>query len=263
MIIGAMKSGTSSLYQYLASHPDILQSRVKEPEYFSENQVHGISVKNYEKVWGKKSKYKIEASTGYTKYPFERGVPRRIKECGIMPKFIYVIRDPIDRIESHYNWIKRENIFDIESFYDSRVIEVSKYYQQMKKFLEVFKERERYHVVEFDRMVKETKKEVEKCFDFIGVGANQISGKMRAYNKKPKRKFDIWIDNISKTKNAIGRLMKSSKRKRLKKILRYLTPKYEPKKMTDYERSTVCEMLRDDMRQLESEFGFDVSKWGF
>ena len=34
MIIGAMKAGTTSLYQYLASHPSVFISPVKEPHYF-------------------------------------------------------------------------------------------------------------------------------------------------------------------------------------------------------------------------------------
>jgi len=34
-IIGAPKSGTTSLYEYLVGHPDVFMSAVKEPMYFS------------------------------------------------------------------------------------------------------------------------------------------------------------------------------------------------------------------------------------
>jgi hypothetical protein len=35
-IIGAMKSGTTTLHEYLDSHPEIAMSRIKEPGYFVE-----------------------------------------------------------------------------------------------------------------------------------------------------------------------------------------------------------------------------------
>lgn len=38
-IIGAMKSGTTSLYAYLNSHPQIYMSEFKEPEYFAKESV--------------------------------------------------------------------------------------------------------------------------------------------------------------------------------------------------------------------------------
>ena len=34
-IVGAAKSGTTSLYHHLCQHPDIFMSPVKEPHYFS------------------------------------------------------------------------------------------------------------------------------------------------------------------------------------------------------------------------------------
>jgi len=70
IIIGAMKCGTSSLYSYLLDHPQICPPIVKEPEFFSENQAHGVQVDNYSDLWSFDDtvhKYALEASTGYTK----------------------------------------------------------------------------------------------------------------------------------------------------------------------------------------------------
>ena len=44
-IIGAPKSGTTSLYQYLRSHPNIFMCTPKEPNYFS-NDLNGLSIVN-------------------------------------------------------------------------------------------------------------------------------------------------------------------------------------------------------------------------
>ncbi len=47
MIIGAMKAGTSSLYDYLLEHPAICPAVTKEPEFFSEHQGHGVEAADY------------------------------------------------------------------------------------------------------------------------------------------------------------------------------------------------------------------------
>jgi hypothetical protein len=81
IIIGAMKCGTSSLYSYLQNHPEICPAIIKEPEFFSENQGHGVQVDNYNDLWSfdcSVHKYTLEALTGYTKYPLEPNVPKNI-----------------------------------------------------------------------------------------------------------------------------------------------------------------------------------------
>ncbi len=35
LIIGAAKSGTTSLYEYLSLHPEVFMSEIKEPKYFA------------------------------------------------------------------------------------------------------------------------------------------------------------------------------------------------------------------------------------
>ncbi len=38
LVIGAQKSGTSSLHQYLLLHPDVAMCNTKEPEFFVEER---------------------------------------------------------------------------------------------------------------------------------------------------------------------------------------------------------------------------------
>ena len=93
IIIGAMKCGTSSLYDHLQKHPEICPAIAKEPEFFSENQSQKILAESYNELWsfdGSVHKYALEASTGYTKYPSEPKVPKNIFDYGINPKFIYI-----------------------------------------------------------------------------------------------------------------------------------------------------------------------------
>src|SRR5262249_47769756 len=101
MIIGAMKSGTSSLYHYLTQHPEICACVKKEPEFFSAHQLHRYqNVSDYQDLWTFNPavhRLALEASTGYTKYPEEIDVPRKIHDYGLRPKFIYLVRNPFER----------------------------------------------------------------------------------------------------------------------------------------------------------------------
>jgi hypothetical protein len=46
IIIGSMKCGTTSLYNYLQGHPEIYPSITKEPAFFTENHPHAVQVDN-------------------------------------------------------------------------------------------------------------------------------------------------------------------------------------------------------------------------
>ena len=49
----------------------------------------------------------MEASTGYTKFD-ERGAAEAIHAYGLRPRLIYIVRDPFERIELHYNFMLQD-----------------------------------------------------------------------------------------------------------------------------------------------------------
>jgi hypothetical protein len=108
-IIGAAKSGTTSLHYYLDQHPQIQMSANKEPNFFSgaENDIpypfgRISSLVEYENLFDPTVEVRGEASTGYTSHPRRQNVPGRIKELVPDAKFIYLVRDPIARTLSQY-----------------------------------------------------------------------------------------------------------------------------------------------------------------
>jgi len=100
-IPGSAKSGTSSLHEYLNQHPDISMSSEKEPHFFCVKRNKNEAFE-YEKLFENGKKYRGESSTGYMVF---HGVPERIKKINANPKFIFLLRNPVDRILSHYNWL--------------------------------------------------------------------------------------------------------------------------------------------------------------
>jgi len=104
LIVGAAKSGTTSLYDWLRQHPHIFMPAVKEPNYFS-----AIANANHINEWREyvclfsaaKDGQRIgEASVSYLFF-HERAIPL-IKEKLGSPKIIIILRNPVERAFSHY-----------------------------------------------------------------------------------------------------------------------------------------------------------------
>jgi len=265
MIIGAMKCGTSSLYHLLAQHPEVCPASRKEAEYFSENQGRGAEVDRYEDLWKFDSsvhKYAIEASTGYTKYSSELNVSKNIWNYGIRPKFIYIIRDPFERIESQYNFLKNKGELhcDIDS---NHFIELSNYYLQLEQYLEYFP-KEDILLVDFDDFKSDPKSVLTKAYQFL-----EISGDFFPENYK--------VRNVTNLESNLVRRLRKLRRSTFKTLFDMLplfvtnmgknllsrTPTPKKRILSDSERLLVHNKLDSSMIKLRNEFGINVEKWGF
>jgi hypothetical protein len=259
-----MKAGTSFLYSSLIEHPQICPCVRKEPEFFSTRQGHGLDADSYEDLWDwnpEQHQYRLEASTGYTKYPNEKGIPERMQAYGLDPKFIYIVRDPIDRIESDYNFRVYQLGMEGGNFLDPTYINISKYYRQLDQYLTVYSDRSRYLILDFDALVQRPNDSLQKCVRFLGIDDHAFSSK-RAKNATPKTASDLWIKRLGLFAHRIGRLMPDASRAAVRRVMRLFTPsvRYE---MDKKERLQARKLLHSDMQAFQSTFGFDVSKWGF
>ena len=73
LIVGAMRSGTTSLFHYLAAHPQVAASADKEPDYFSSDKVFARGPGWYEELFSfdpARHTIRLEASTNYSKAGF-------------------------------------------------------------------------------------------------------------------------------------------------------------------------------------------------
>lgn len=114
IIIGAARSGTTSVYQYLRQHPQICMSRIKETNYFAylASQVRGSRIVP-QVAWQVTSRADYEALFQARKmhlaigeaspfYFFAPGVPALIKETLPEIQLIAILRDPVERAHSAY-----------------------------------------------------------------------------------------------------------------------------------------------------------------
>lgn len=190
-IIGAAKSGTTSLHDHLQRHPDIFMSEPKEPGYFTPDVgYYPTSTDWYLSLFQDAGDAKIvgESSTHYTKQPKHPGVPERIAGFCDSPRFIYLMRDPIDRIISQY-WhevrleqqyrgiltaIKREAEFTA----------LSDYAMQLEPYFATFG-RDRVLALTFEELVAEPTQVLGGVFAWLGVDASLAPPDLERKNARP------------------------------------------------------------------------------
>ncbi|HEY0113469.1 MAG TPA: sulfotransferase domain-containing protein [Allosphingosinicella sp.] len=99
LIIGAMKAGTTSLFEYLVQHPNVCGARQKELHYF--NFYHRRGEKWYRANFRPRRRHTVllEASPYYLVHPL---APLRARRLLPQAKLIVLLREPADRAYSHY-----------------------------------------------------------------------------------------------------------------------------------------------------------------
>jgi hypothetical protein len=116
-VIGAAKAGTTALYSYLAQHPQVFLSRVKEPEFFSKEEYYARGLdwyQNWHFEGAEEYPVRAEATPHYL-YWSEKVAPRIKETYGERPvKFVVSFRDPVSRTYSWYWNMVREGIEDLD-----------------------------------------------------------------------------------------------------------------------------------------------------
>ena len=101
LVIGAPKCGTTSVHSYLDQHPDVSMSNPKELRYFWRDD--WLEARQwYESHFQLEAQVRGESTPAYSMWPVRRNVPERAALLVPDAKIIYLVRDPIDRVLSHY-----------------------------------------------------------------------------------------------------------------------------------------------------------------
>jgi Sulfotransferase domain len=115
MIIGAMKSGTSSLHHYLTQHPQVIAPLRKEVHYFDLNFARGEAW--YRANFGRQGQpgVNLDSSPYYLFHPL---APARAGALLPQARLVVLLRDPVRRAYSHY-WHERDKGREPLSFEDA------------------------------------------------------------------------------------------------------------------------------------------------
>lgn len=222
ILIGSQKSGTSSLSKLLAEHPEICFSSIKEPGFFKlDNYLEKFDW--YNSLFHPTTSTKIfgEGSTHYTMRPIFNKVADRIFQYNPEMKFIYIMRDPVERILSEYSHNLTKNLtiypdFETEIKKVSSYCYYGKYYYQLKPYLDLFP-KNNFLLLSFEEFIANQQACFSKVCQFLNVSDLPI--KTQAYANASEGKIDV--------AKSFGGFRKSF----LFKILHPITPRFLVRKI--------------------------------
>jgi hypothetical protein len=173
VVIGGLKCGTTSLHHYLDLHPAVEMSRPKELNFFVAELNWSLDSDWYASHFRGGGAIRGESSPHYTNRPRFEGVAERMRSTLADARLIYMVRNPIDRMLSHYlhnlgggydDRTLAEAFADPQSAYVNR----SRYFFQLEPYLEAFGE-ERIEIVGREELKRDRRATMRRVFEFLGV----------------------------------------------------------------------------------------------
>jgi hypothetical protein len=179
IIIGAAKSGTTSLHQYLHRHPQVFMSKLKEPEFFSDNSVFAKGISWYSSLFEDAQESQVcgESSTTYSRWPHTADAASRIAQTLPDVKLIYIMRHPVDRAYSHYAHHMRGGVtmtFEEALERDSIYVDCSMYMYQITRYLRYFR-RESFLFLMSDDLRRDASRVLTDIQGFLGLRVMDIT----------------------------------------------------------------------------------------
>lgn len=195
LIVGAAKSGTTSLFFYLSQHPEVYVPPIKEPSYFSDGEPTVVrSDAEYGALFDGRHKEKV-AGEASTPYLYDVNAPKRIAALLKDPNIFIILRNPALRAYSlwGHNFYQfgcetlpfEEALCQEEAriaswefneswdfFYGNyHYFRSGLYYEQVKRYIDIFG-REKVNVFIFEEFVKDPAKICKEIFLYLDINPN-------------------------------------------------------------------------------------------
>lgn len=291
MIIGAARTGTSSLYEYMRQHPDIFFSPIKEPMFFAfegakmdfrgpgdDKEINRKTVTDvaaYQALFAGAATQKAigEASANYL---YSDQAAARIKHYVPAAKMIAVLRNPVERAYSSFLYTirdGRETLRDFSQALDQEnkriadhwehiwhYAQMGFYSQQLQRYYDLF-DKNNIRVYLNEEMKKDAPGLLKDVFGFLEVDDSFMPDTSVSYNEGgvPKRKLlNAVLTRPSIVKRLLRPLMPAAAMKYYTQLKHGNLDK--PPLDTDV-RARLVALYRDDVMRLQDLIGKDLSSW--
>lgn len=271
LIIGAMKSGTTGLYDDLATHPRTYMPRHKEPDVLHKGANDADVVALYAKHFQGAGTGQLlgEASTMYTMTPWfadVSGLARRV--LGDRVRIIYVMREPLKRIISHlahdYASGRLQSAdFDRALREETRYLAISDYAAQLAPWVAAFGA-ERIHCIRFEDYVADRERVVSGAAAFLGLDPAELRVGSQVSNPRGAARANRFglvarVKESAVYRYGLARLMPDAARRAAKALFEY---KREPVKveLSADSRAYVSEYFAD-LGQRLADLGVGRFEW--
>jgi hypothetical protein len=298
LIIGAGKSGTTSLDKYLKQHPEIFIPKVKEPNFFGyetakledfngdEEEIYHYKnsitkLHDYLALFQDARPEQVKGETSNT-YMYHTDAPERIKHYNPEMKLIAILRQPAGRLYSRYLHLARENQLPTPKFSDclnkntiwwqrNDLIKEGFYYKNLSRYYELFP-RENIRIYLYEEFNEQTESVLYDIYNFLNVDPTFKPDLRVKYNQSGfiKNKF---LDKIYGQRGLVSRTVKAIFPKaivdKLKSnvVIQHTLTDLRAKNLSRpamdpaVRHKLTHEVYGDDIKKLQDLIGKDLSRW--
>lgn len=297
LIIGAGKSGTTSLFFYLKQHPEIYIPDVKEPDFFgyemfSEKDFIGKPIINHYKrsitnleeyigLFKKAGKDQKKGDISNT-YLYHEKAPKRIFHYIPNVKLIAVLRQPAERLYSRYMHLARENQLPTPNFLDcldknsvwwerNDLVPEGFYYRNLSRYYDLF-DPSQIKVFLFEELKNDQDKLIKEIYRFLDVDEEFTVDYSTSYNKSGlirSKAYDRIFGKKGMIKRMVAMILSDKNYRKLKgnktvrkykNMIRDFNLKKPPLDLEAKQKVTE-EIYRDDIIKLSKLIDRDLSHW--
>ena len=267
-IVGAPRSGTTSLYENLKSIPEIFLSSVKEPNFFSistDKKFFAGAIrdkKNYLDLFQNARENQLvgESSPSYLRDPKSAQL---IYDVSPHSKIIIILRNPIERAFSHYllffnlGTIKNSfsdlinQINNLEDEYSKRIFEAGLYSNQVKKYLNIFGKNQ-VKILIFEEAFVDFEQTLNDLLRFLGV-QRKVTIENKAHGAHSILKFSFLkpLFKNDSLRSAAKKIPSNWRRSIIKNLVKE-TPKSP---LMENEKKILINYYKVDIKNLEKILG--------
>jgi len=282
IIAGAAKAGTTSLFHYLSEHPEIFMSNPKEVNFFTCKEIKDQklyydsflidNLESYKNLFSNASNYKA-IGEGSVSSLFYKNTPKKIKNLIPDIKIIILLRNPIDRAFSHYLMdyklglindsfddivFRKSNSKNLDLYFQ-QYLELGKYYNQIKRYLDIFN-KDQVKIFLQEDLFSNTQNVVKEIYNFLNVDSSfipKINKKHNAFSM-PRNKIFRKIYSNYFLRTSFSYIFSSEIKRKLKKI--FLKEDNKPK-MSTKTKKYLLDFYLDDINDLENLIKKDLTNW--
>jgi hypothetical protein len=291
LVIGAAKSGTTSLHHYLSQHPEIyVAPRMLSCFFAFEGQAPAHkgpadweldrwAVTDFADYEAQFDGAREEKAIGEVcaAYLYHLGAAERIRDRLPGVRLLAILRDPVERAYSNYMHKVRDGVEPVTSFaaaleaeprrirdgwqYTWHYTTRSRYFDQLRPFYGLFP-REQIRVHLYDDLCQRPRSLLRDIFGFLGVDEDfqpDTSLRLQATGVPRSRRLAKFIRRQSLIKTAYRTVLPARFRRRVTTSLEDLNLRRPS--LADSLRQELRASFRDDVFRLQDLIGRDLSRW--
>jgi hypothetical protein len=232
-IVGAPKSGTTALYEYLRQHPEIFMPAIKEPHFFGSDLHSEKFIRDeaaYRKIFQLRGTAPL-AGEASVYYLYSREAAAEISRFNPASKIIIMLRNPVEMIHSLHSQAVSSANEDILDFAEALNAEahrhrgdripdiadfpqglfyrdIGHYAEQVDRFLRCFSA-EQVRIILFDEFVRTPEKIYQEVLRFLEVQDMHFEPEFRKVNEN-RRLVSVTLEHFFKRQTGIRRTLKTA-----------------------------------------------------